>query len=406
MSGVRAIPSAVIVALALSVTSAAGDDRAEISEAEFLALLTEDHAAAVALKEELAAAEGDRRTPRTENPDFSFEREAPEEAAAQSTFKLSWRPPLDGRRGLANEAAETGLVAAEHQLDWRRLHLRASLRELFARWSFVVERRDLLENVSERIDQLASRSRVRASTGEESGLAARRLEIEAAATKSALATSEAEVIRVVADIRGVFPGMQTSRRPVRPELPGTSASLDVASRPDLTALELEAEQAELSRRLAARFLEFPAIVGGWTFFDEADAQVDGPVFGVEWSLPLFDRRQGERARTRREEEVARARLETTRMRAVSELEAAKDAYEHLRAVALDVMETTDDPGAVIEAATAEFRAGEATLTDLLDALRSVTDTRVRALELYQEALAAHRRLELSAGRPLTDGDMR
>lgn len=200
--------------------------------------------------------------------------------------------------------------------------------------------------------------------------------------------------------------MQTSRRPVRPELPGTSASLDVASRPDLTALELEAEQAELSRRLAARFLEFPAIVGGWTFFDEADAQVDGPVFGVEWSLPLFDRRQGERARTRREEEVARARLETTRMRAVSELEAAKDAYEHLRAVALDVMETTDDPGAVIEAATAEFRAGEATLTDLLDALRSVTDTRVRALELYQEALAAHRRLELSAGRPLTDGDMR
>ena len=33
-------------------------------------------------------------------------------------------------------------------------------------------------------------------------------------------------------------------------------------------------------------------------------------------------------------------------------------------------------------------------------------TRIRAIELYQEALAAHRWLEISAGRPLTDGDSR
>ncbi len=405
MRATRSSPGTACVALMLATTIGAAD-RGEISEETFLSLLTDDHPAAVALRDELAAAEGDRRTPRTENPGMSFEREAPDGAPAQSTLELSWRPPLDGRRGLANEAAASGLAAAEHRLDWHRLHLRGALRELFARWSLAVEERDLLADVSDRIERLAVRARARASTGEESGLDARRLELEAAAARSALATSEAELLRVTAEIQGLFPGLDTSRRPLRPGLPGMSGFLDTTSRADLTALQLEAEQAELSRRLAGRFLEFPSIVGGWTFVDDDDAGVDGPVLGIEWTIPLFDRQQGERARARRDEEVARARLEVGRARAASDLEAAKSAYESLRAVALDVMATTDGAGTVIEAATAQFGAGEATLTDLLDALRSVTETRSRALELYQEALLAHRRLEISAGRPLTHGDSR
>jgi outer membrane protein TolC len=384
--------------------STVGAGAAEITEAEFLSRLTDDHPASVVLTNELAVAEGDRRTPRTENIDLSFEREAPEDAPAQSTLKLSWRPPLDSRRGLANKAAEAGLAAAERQLVWKRLRLREQLRELYARWSLVVERRDLFADLTKRIQQLASRARARASTGEESGLNARRMELAAAEGQAAAAEAEVDVLRIHAELGAMFPGLDPTRRPVPPSLPSVSTSFDLSSRADLEAREHEAERAELAERLAGRYVEFPALVGGWTVFDEDDTQIEGPVLGVEWSIPLFDRRQGERARARREADIARARLELSRARAAAEFRAAKEVYKHLRIAAGEVLESTAGTEAVVQAATAEFQAGESTLTDLLETLRSVTDSRLAALAVHQEALAAHRRLEMSVGRPLTEGE--
>jgi len=360
----------------------------------------------VALRGDLAAAEGARRVARTENLAVAFEREAPDRAAAQSTVTLSWRPPLDGRRGVANEAAAAGFAAAERRLDWSRLQLRAELRELYARWSVAVERRELLADVSDRIERLAARSRARAASGEDSGLEARRLDLAAASSRTALGGAEAELLRVVAHVQTLFPAIDATRRPVTPALPDVTASLDVSDRPDLAALELEAERAEMSRRLAGRFLELPSLVGGWTFLDEEDADTDGPVIGVEWSIPLFDRGQGERARTRVEADVAHARVELARSRATSELGSARASYELLRRAAVDMLDTTSGSGELIDAATAQFRAEEATLTDLLDAIRSVTEARILAFDVFLDALAAHRALELSAGAPLDEGEGR
>jgi len=391
-----------VVALTAAVAGR-GAEASEISETEFLALLDDEHPSVVALGEELAEALGERRTPRTDNPDFSFEREAPEGAPTQSTWKLSWRPPLDTRRGLANQAAAAGLAAAERRLDWSRLHLRAQLRELYADWSLAVERRDLFADLTERTLQLSERARARAATGEETGLSARRLALAAAEARTELAEAEVELHQVAARLRTVFPELETGLRPTRPNLPTGPPRGPESARPDVQAREMEVERAELARRLAGRYLEFPTLVGGWTVFDEGGAEVDGPVLGLEWNVPLFDRRQGERERTANELEVARAELALSRSRAEAELDAALAVYDELRVAATEVLETTEGTTAVIEAATAEFQAGEATLTDLLETLRSATDGRLAALRLHAEALAAHRRLELSRGRPLGGG---
>jgi outer membrane protein TolC len=374
----------------------------EITEAEFLSRLTDEHPSIVALGDELARARGARRTARTENPDLAFEREAPQDVPAQSTVTLSWRPPLDGRRGLTNEAAEAGVAAAERRFEWERLRLREELRELFARWSFAVDRRDLFADLTERTRQLAARSRARASTGAESGLSAQRLSLAAAEARSALAGAETELVRVGAQLRTIFPELAREIRPVRPSLPVASAEI-TADRPDVAARELDVQRADLDRRLSGRYLEFPALVGGWTVIEEDETDFEGPVFGFEWNVPLFDRRQGERTRSDRALEVARARLELSRRQAAAELDAARESYDHLRVVAHEVAETMSGTETVIEAATAEFQAGESALTDFLETLRSVTDSRLAVLELHQAALAAHRRLELSVGRPLTDG---
>jgi outer membrane protein TolC len=55
------------------------------------------------------------------------------------------------------------------------------------------------------------------------------------------------------------------------------------------------------------------------------------------------------------------------------------------------------------AATAAFRAGESSLTDLLDGLRAASAARLGEIDLREQALAAHRELEAALGRPLVGG---
>lgn len=406
MAGASKARLLVTAAAALIVANRAAAAAPEISEAEFLALLDEAHPAIVALGGELAEALGERKTPRTGNPGVSFEREAPERGAAQSTVKLTWRPPLDTRRGLANDAAQAGLAAAEQRLDWDRLRLRAELRGLFAEWSLATARRDLLADVAERTERLAARGSARASTGEDTGLSARRLGLAAAQSRAALAEAEADLIDVRARLRSLFPDLDATARPRRPGLPPAPPRAAGAARADVRARELDVERAEAARRLAGRFLEFPALVGGWTVQEDDADGTDGPVLGVEWDLPLFDRDQGERSRAEQRLRVARAELALAKSRAASELEAALAVYEELRAVADEVMEATDGIAAIVEAATAEFQAGEAGLTDLLETIRSATEGRMAALHVHDQALAAHRRLELGMGRSLDDGGSR
>ena len=389
----------IVVGMPLSVAA----DEGRLTEDEFLAPITAEHPAVVALTERLARAEGERRAARWKNPEFVFDREAPDGAANQSIWSLQWQPPLDGRRGLRKKAAEAGVLAAESEFDWAKLQLRVQLRGVYAEWAHVSERRDLLLAHMTVVQQLADRARARAATGEESGLGARRLALAVAEVQGELARTSAALTRVEAKVRVVHPELQPGVRPVRTPLPVIPALVDALDRPDVEAQRFEVQQAEFKRRLSGRFLEFPEVMGGWTRFDDAPGVVEGPVFGVSWSVPIFDRNQGERAHATRNVAIAEARLELLETRARAELEAAHGIYARLRTEATDVMAVTADANELIESATAAFRVGENTLTDLLETLRSVLSSQIAALDLHHDALEAHRRLEASAGKSLSSG---
>ena len=274
----RPMGSALAVSTAASclVAAASVAQPAGITEAEFLARVAQDHPAAVVLQERLIEATGELQSSRVENLSVGVEREAPEGAAAQTTAVLSWRPPFDGRRGLAKRAAEAGMEAARHSLSWDRLQFHAHLRELFAEWSLVAERRDLFEGLSARTERLADRASARAASGEESGLNARRLELAFIDTAGQLAAAEAELTRLVTRLRTLIPDLDHGLKPTRPALPEMPATLDAQKRPDVLASERELERAELEHRLANRFLEFPALIAGWTYLDEETTNLDGP----------------------------------------------------------------------------------------------------------------------------------
>jgi len=336
------------------------------------------------------------------NPEVGFDREAPGEAN-QSIFWLRWQPPLDGRRGLRNDAAEAGVQAAESEFEWAKLQLRVRLRSVYAEWAYVAERRDLLFEHFTMIRRLADRARARADTGEESGVVARRLALAAAEVQSELGQAEAALARVEAKVRVVHPELQAGVRPIRPELPVVPTDVDSSERPDVEARRFEVQQAELNKRLSGRFLEFPELLAGWTRIDVTPGSLEGPVFGLSWNVPLFDRNQGERAQATRSVAIAEARLELANMRAKVELEAAHGAYVQLRSAAIEVTAATANAEGLVESVAAAFQVGENTLTDLLETLRSVLSSQTAALNLHHNALEAHRNLEAAAGGSLSSG---
>lgn len=390
--------------LAAMICSSVALAQPRVSEEEFLSRLGARHPGLLALSERVGAARAERvRAGLLPNPVGGFEREAPRDGAEQTTWRVAWRPPLDGRRGAGLRAAKAGLVAATHELDANRLALRSELRQTFAEWALSAERAEVIRSHLSLIERLAEQGRARARSGEESGLAARRLALASLEVQAEAARTEAAATRGRSLALSWHPELPTGAGAERPPLPTLSDTIQTPLRSDLLARRSEVEQARWQHRLGRRFLEFPELGFGWQEIREQSATMAGPIVSLSWPIPVFERQQPERIEAAARLAAAEARLELASVRSVAELAAAREAYLRLREAALRALETEGESDRVVESATATFRVGESRLTDLLETLRSVLSARMAALDLYAAALEAHRTLELSAGRPLTDG---
>lgn len=383
----------VVVLAAPAFGNVAGAQEA-VTESQFVEGVGAAHAAARALGEDLARAEAlRRRATALANPRLEFSREQPDDSPRQDTWSLAWVPPLDGRRSLARGAAEAGVEAARERIALERARLRREVRQAFAEWTLSGERSEFLSGQLALVEDLAGKAQQRARVGEESGLAARRLELATAEVQAQFVVARTQQIRAEATALGWRPDL-AGRRPTLPVLPPPPTIVDPANRPDLRALHHEARQAALEARLARRFWTAPELQAGWQRLADRGRSVSGPVLGLAWTVPVFDRNQGGRIEAGRREQIAEARLALASNRAKRELKAAQEAYAVTAAAAEESARGTVDANRLITAAAASFRAGEATLTDLLDTLRAVREARLRSLDLLGAALEAHRELEL------------
>lgn len=387
-----------------SAPEARDDEPARIvTEAEFLRRVDADHPAVLALAGGPGTARAElERASTLPNPELSVAREGPTGGAEQVDLTVSWQPPRPDRRKLAVGAARAEVAAADARRDARRLDLHLELRAVYARWALAGARLEALERRAERIAALAERERLRAERGEASGLSVRRLELAATRARGEADRAAAALERARSTAHGWRPDLPDGAEPRLPPLP-EPAEDHPAPHPRTVSLEAEIEAARLRRDLAERFVPAPELVAGWQQIDTGSRSVDGPLLGLSWSIPLLDRNRADRARAEARTTATRARLERTRQELAAELAGARAAYEKLRAAALELRRTAARTAPMIDAATAAFRLGEADLTDLLDALRSGTETELAALDLAGDALAAHRELERAAGTPLLPG---
>lgn len=383
----------------------------QVTEAIFLAAVDDVHPASRALAGDLGAAEAERlRAALLSDPRLDVLREAPEGVARETILGIAWRPPIDGRRRRAVDAAEAGVEAERHGLESRLSRQRIEVRAAYAAWAAGDARVAVRAENSGRLEALATRMRNRAEAGEESTLAARRLEVAFQSSKIGLSQAKAAAAgsraRAAAWL-GDADWDPSTTRPEMPELPKVPEDLDPdlgwALRPDLSAAHSRVEQAESLDRLSRRVLAAPELLLGWKSIEDQGRDFDGPVFALAWEIPVFDRRRADKAAAESAIAAAVAGEEWATRRARSELTAALAAYEELRASALSAKDDLGGLAEVAVAATAAFEQGEGTVTDLLGALQAVLGAHLATLDLYFAALEAHRQLEFAAGRSLTSG---
>lgn len=380
---------------ALVVAAGVAQNRSIVTETEFLSVLDEAHPAVVeSLAERAAARAGVIAASTLENPVAGAVREDPSGTVEQTDWTLSWQLPDADRRPLIAARRES-LAAAEARLEQRIRMLRLILREVYADWALAAAREERLVAQVQRVEALAGREVARAERGEASGLEVDRLELTAAALRSRAILAATASERLRAEAAAWFPDMPSDARPALPAL-GPVPDLSLPH-PLVRAAEAELEAALAEQRAASRFVASPEIALGWQRQEDASDSIDGPILGLFWSVPLFDRNQAERAYSEAGVAAARGRLEQVRRRVGSTRAAARTVFERLSAGLEAARASLASSQRVLDGSEAAFRQGERSLTDLLETQRSVTEGELAVLDLHEAALAAHRELERLAG---------
>lgn len=396
----RAVGAAIAVALvSLGSLPASAQSPPTVTEAEFLSALTEDHPALVELREAVAFAKAAvRQAGVLANPQFDAIREAPSEVTEQTDLVLAWQLPALSR-GPAIAAEKRSLMAAESRFETDRLALRSSMRQAYETWALAFEFAARLGDHARQVGELAVRQERRASSGEASGVEAARLALAVAELHSQLALLDSQVLEAAAVARGWDPSMSPESHPVLPVLPPLPSSPGAES-PALHALREEVEAARLSRKADGRYVELPEIIAGWQDVEVGAESFGGPVVGLSWRIPLADRNQAARRLSDAQLESANARLEVGARRIGAEREGALAAFGRLRVATTEARSANRSNSQIVTATMAAFQAGEASLTDVLETVRSVLSAESTTLRLHAAALEAHRRLEQLVGRPL------
>ena len=373
-----------------------------LTENQFVDDALLNHPGITAAEAKKATAAGARRQAAiVSNPVISLEREEPDPALRQDTWLLNWQLPFDGRkhRKVAGDAA---LAAADADLDSTQLDIRLEMRSLYAGWFIAAEREAVLQAHLERTRRLAKWLRARAEEGEAAGVEAQRLDLEVEVFERGLVAARAEARAERAAAANWSKLVDGEVRPKRPILPVPPATVDVGNQPELLAIAHQVEEAEAVHRFRKRVFEPPSISVGWTELGEGGLNFDGPVFGFAWPVPVFDRNQGNGDAAAAEVAHMESLLELETRQAEQRARAALASYTDLYSAAAPFSPKTETLD-VAAAVFAAFEAGEARLTDVLDALRASVGVQMARLESLDLALLAERELEAAIGRPIIPG---
>ena len=330
------------------------------------------------------------------NPTANFLAEqfggASDASQTQYTFSVGQPIELGGKRQRRIDSAKAATRVTGHELDDVRRQIIFQVKKSFTDALAGRESLTLAEQNLQALDELERIQRFRAERGDISELELLRIQVQRFAFE-----------RDAADARQALKAAKISLRAVAGqdriaedfEVVGDLGFKDIvltqtdlyrralANRPDLRAAEAAREKAQADIRLARAN-------AWWDVTPQVEYQRIGPDntvgFGISVPIRIFDRNQGEIARSRAEAKRVEATREAVAVQALVEVDTALAALR-TEGAKLTVLRDTYLPKAKQARDTVEYayRRGGASLLDYLDAQRTYRDTAaeyVRSLGSY------------------------
>jgi cobalt-zinc-cadmium efflux system outer membrane protein len=319
-------------------------------------------------------------------------------SASQTQYTVTVGQPIElgGKRQRRLESARAATRVSGHELDDARRQVAFQVKKAFTDALVGRESLALAEQNLHALDELERIQRFRAEKGDISELELLRIQVQrfaferdAADARQALQVARIGLRSAVGPARLSEDFALVGDLDVRDVSPSPAAlyrrALD--ARPDLRA-------AEAARQKARADIGLARANAWWDVTPQIEYQRIGPdnTIGVGFSLPLkiFDRSQGEIARTRAEAQRVDAAREAVAVQVLSEVDTALAALGTERQK-LTALRDVYVPKARQARDTVEFayRRGGVNLLDFLDAQRTYRDTAaeyVRALGGYWTAL--------------------
>lgn len=345
------------------------------------------------------------------NPALSWQRESvnsgPGSGTTQDIFSLSLPLVLSGRLGLEREAALRTSEAAQARRERARAELRYEAIRRFYAAVRASEKKVVLAESAAKLRQLSDMITAREKAGDASGYDRMRIALEAASvddlTRGAALderTARAAALTLLGPAEVSLPSLQGSLTGVGRRAGRKPALEDLERRADLRALKLEANAAESARRAAGRgWVPELVVSGGAQVLDLGrPGESRGYVAGVELPLPIFQRRQGERARAQARRDLVEARraalLRQARARLGAALVEVDERRARLQAHQEQVVVRAEQLRRI---ATAAYRGGASDLLALVDAERVARDALLQAIDLATAVVEADNDLLLLAG---------
>jgi outer membrane protein, heavy metal efflux system len=378
-----------------------------LTESEAMARLSADSPRVRAIRAAIEVARADvLAAGRYLNPRITVDREAVSGNTEYLT-RVGQVLPVTGYRGLQVQAASLMVEAVTSRADEEIRRARADLRLAFAQLIAAQTRERELAAARDRLQGVADVLAKREAAGDAAGFDRLRAEREVLDLEADRATSAAERTRAQAALAGFFMGpldpstlVAAPSAPVMDTLPAIEALVEraEANRGELTALRKETESAQVAGRAAERrWIPEPELVAGTKSSSIGGGDV-GSVFGVQATIPLFDRGQPERALAQARASRAQARIEAFRQLLRAEVAGWRVAVIERRETAARYRTAALDSADRIERiAQVSYEAGERGILELLDAYRTRSTARVRQALLDAAVREAEIELEFVSG---------
>jgi outer membrane protein, heavy metal efflux system len=384
----------------------------ELTLARALQILAEESPGTAALRAQIEEARADVVAAKAApNPSLDYEGTRLHSgtntgAATVDQASLEWPVLVFGQRKARRDAAEHGVVATEAHvradLASRQRDVRAAFADLLAQQ----ERVAILEGARLDLERVATTVCARQEAGEASEYDALRVETEFRSTDALLGDARGDLADASGRLAVLLGRPGAFLRAAGELAPPPAAPLDadalwaeaVEHLPSLAAARRD-EDAAASAESAARrdAWPVPVLTGGaeWT----QDARSTSVVFGVSIPLPTLDRNQGAVARARARQDEATLARKAVEAESRADLDrAVRVAVERRAALAeLDAAVSSRLPE-MRTMAEAAYREGRGDILELLDAFRSLTQTRLARVDAFAGVAHAEDDLLFLTGR--------